>query len=328
MYVTGGKQRKSLLELKEWVMFEAGMVLEVDPAAHCVQPRLEYVSPPEALPDEGGGTLFKAGAVVDGRFYVCTSTEVLIYEAPDFAPAGYLSLPCFQDLHHACPTPDGTLLVVSTGLDLVLETTPEGRVLREWSALGGDPWQRFSRAIDYRKVASTKPHASHPNYAFLLEDEVWVTRFAQRDAICLTAPQEPIHIDIERPHDGILQGDSIYFTTVNGWVVIADRRTRAIQKAVDLNQIANPEQLILGWCRGVLPVDGRYAWVGFSRIRPTKFQENLRWMRSGFRPYEKPTRIALCDLEEQAILQEIDLEPYGLNSVFSILPADDPLVNL
>lgn len=80
--------------------------------------------------------------------------------------------------------------MVNTGLDMVVRVTPEGRVLEEWDVLLEPAWQRFSRDIDYRKIVSTKPHRSHPNFVFELGDEVWVTRFEQRDAICLTAPQK------------------------------------------------------------------------------------------------------------------------------------------
>jgi hypothetical protein len=34
-----------------------------------------------------------------------------------------------------------------------------------------------------------------------------------------------------------------------------------------------------------------------------------------------PSHIALYDIEDKCCLEEIDLEPYGMNIVFSILPA-------
>ncbi len=77
----------------------------------------------------------------------------------------------------------------------------------------------------------------------------------------------------------------------------------------------------LGWCRGLL-TRGHQAWVGFSRLRPTKLRQNLSWVRHGFRETvhqrRLPTRIALYDLERPARLRDIDLEGAGLNAVFSI----------
>src|SRR5205807_3541516 len=127
---------------------------------------------------------------------------------------GYVSLPCFNDLHHVRPSGDGNLIAVNTGLDMVVKFTPQGRVLQEWWVLDEPRWSRFSRTLDYRKVESTKPHQSHPNFAFVLEGDLWVTRFRQRDAICLTKPGGRIDIGVESPHDGLLSGNRIWFTTV------------------------------------------------------------------------------------------------------------------
>jgi len=38
----------------------------------------------------------------------------------------------------------------------------------------------------------------------------------------------------------------------------------------------------------------------------------------------KPTQIALPDIVHQRCLQEIEIQPYGLNAIFSILPAFEP----
>src|SRR5262249_317885 len=149
---------------------------------------------------------------------------VLIYSLPDFTLTDYISLPQFNDLHHVRPTSTGSLAVANTGLDQVVEMSREGRVLRLWSAVGGDPWDRFDPERDYRKVDSTKPHRSHPNYVFEVGEDLWGTRFEQRDALCLTGGGR-IAIDVQRPHDGITMGDKVYFTTVNGCIVIASLKT-------------------------------------------------------------------------------------------------------
>jgi hypothetical protein len=79
------------------------------------------------------------------------------------------------------------------------------------------------------------------------------------------------------------------------------------------------EDRLLGWCRGLL-VGGGKVWVGFSRIRPTKFREALSWIRQGF-AQSSPTHIACYDLDKRRCLKEIDLEAYGLNAVFNIFQA-------
>jgi hypothetical protein len=205
---------------------------------------------------------------------------------------------------------------------MVVKFTVQGRLVAEWSVLDEDSWVRFSKTTDYRKVESTKPHKSHPNFVFELNREIWVTRFRQRDAICLTDSGKRIDISVQRPHDGLLCGNKLYFTTVDGKIVIADPLSLKVERTVDLQSI-NGQKALLGWCRGVLPVDDRKVWVGFTRIRKTEFRENILWVRNVFQPgmSEKPTHIALYDLVEERCLEEFDLEAHGMNIIFSIFPA-------
>lgn len=320
-YVIGGRHRRSVFrQLKEWQSCDQALLIELDPAKNQSRKCVEYVSPPEVCPDELPAILFKSATVQGNKLYTCTSTEVLVYELPSFRLEHYISLPCFNDLHHVCPTQRGTLLVVVTGLDMVVEITATGDLVREWSVLGEDPWVRFSRQTDYRKVSTTKPHRSHPNHVFELDQEVWVTRFQQRDAICLTTCGPRIDIAVQGPHDGYVAGDRIYFTTVDGHVVIANRKTLRVEDTVDLNQMSGQSGQALGWCRGVLPLDERWLWVAFSGFRPTKFAENIAWVRNGGTHRRKPSHVALYDLEGKTCEQEIDVEPHGIEVIFSLLP--------
>jgi hypothetical protein len=318
-YISGGRQRSSLFrKLEEWQSSEQALLIELDPVTGKSITRVAHVSPPEVCADELPAITFKAATLQQNRFYACTSTEVLIYEVPSFRRLHYISIPCFNDLHHVCPTVRGTLLVAVTGLDMVVEMTLAGELLREWNVLGEAPWQRFSRNVDYRKVATTKPHRSHPNHVFELDGEVWVTRLIQRDAICLSKPGPRIDVSVQRPHDGFSSGNRIYFTTVDGHVVIANRETLQVMQTVDLNQISQPAGHVLGWCRGILPLDERWLWAGFTKIRPTKLMENLVWIKNGPRQ-DRASHVALYDLERQKCELEIDTEPHGIGVVFGLL---------
>jgi hypothetical protein len=323
LYILGGKQRDLLFRQgEEWNLYESALLLEVDTDSGVIRTRVEYETPIEARPDERSSSLFKSGTLSGDRIYACTSTEVLVYALPGFERLNYVTLPCFNDLHHVTPARDGTLLVANTGLDMVVRISADGRVLEEWDVLQEPKWQRFSRDVDYRKIASTKPHRSHPNFVFELGSEVWVTRFDQRDAICLTDPQRRIDISVESPHDGIVYGGNIYFTVVDGRLVVANAATHTVESIVDLKLLDDPDA-ILGWCRGVLPISDERAWVGFSRIRKTRLEKNVLWVKRIFREgmIARPTHIALYDIPAMRRLQEIDVESYGMNVVFSILPA-------
>lgn len=321
VYVIGGEQRnlRSLLSgSQDWYEYQKAVVMRVNLLNGAVERVLEYVSPPEACAAQNPVILFKSGTLEHNRMYLCTQTEILIYSVPDFRQLDYLSLPCFNDLHHVRPSPEQTLIVANTGLDMVLELTPEGSIVREWNVLGTDPWKRFSRQIDYRKGISTKPHHSHPNYLFYNDEQLWVTRFEQKDAICLTHPDQRIEIGIERPHDGVLYDGHLYFTTVNGHVVIVNTVTLQTEALIDLNTMHEPTML-LGWCRSLLVDDDRLL-VGFSRLRPTRFRENVSWVKSNFKR-AMPTHIACYDLASNSCAFMVDLESHGLNAVFGIFPA-------
>jgi hypothetical protein len=322
LYVVGGRQKPGATgRTPEWHLWGGGLIVEVDLARGEVRPCAEYVSPPEACAAEDDPSIvFKAGTLDGDRFYACTQTELLVYSVPDFRRVGYVSLPRFNDLHHVRPGRDGTLLVANTGLDTVVEVTPEGAVRREWSVLGEDVWQRFSVEVDYRRVATTKPHHAHPNFVFEVRGEIWTTRFLQRDAICLTRPGWRIPLEGAPNHDGEVLGDRVYFTSVDAHVVIADAVTLRKERDVDLNAIAG-DDAPLGWCRGLAVLDEDHVAVGFSRLRPTRFRENLRWLKhklGGSGLGLAPTRIVVFDLTRGKRCWEQDLEGAGMNIVFSV----------
>ena len=237
---------------------------------------------------------------------------------------------------------------------MVVELAPDGTVRREWSAVGGDPWGRFSREVDYRKRDTTKPHRSHPNYVFELDageldageldageldagaldagapetaagGEIWVTRFEQKDAFRLEPAPGRIPIDVEIPHDGVVYGGRVYFTTVDGHLVIADPTGREAPRVHDLHEMRGATRS-LGWCRGVHILGEDRVAVGFSRVRDTPFRENLKWVarRALGRLPAGPTRVAGYDLRAGEQLFEIDLEPAAMAVLFSIHSAAAP----
>ena len=123
LYILGGRQRKPLMQspTKEWLWYEAALILEVDIESGQVQTRVEYETPTHSRSGEKSSINFHCGTLVGDLLYTCTMTEVLIYKVPQFERIGYLSLPCFSDLHHVAPAADGNLLVVNTGLDMVMK---------------------------------------------------------------------------------------------------------------------------------------------------------------------------------------------------------------
>ena len=323
LYVVGAKQRQFNYYKSEWHRHEKAVILQLATETGEVEQKIEYISPSEVCAEKEPSIVFKAGSLLGNQLYVPTQTEILIYEVPTLKQVGYISLPCFNDVHHVAPTAKGNLLIANTGLDMVVEISPWGEMLREWNVLGEELWQRFSQKVDYRKVVTTKPHISHPNYVFEFGDEVWVTRFEQKDAVCLTNSQRKIPIDIERCHDGIIYQNRVYFTTVNGYIVLSNLENCQVEKVFNLNQIGDRNSTkTLGWCRGLEILDEHRVIVGFSRLRPTRFVENIQWVKykMGMRHTlgHLPSRIALYDLKAEKICWEYNLEEREMNVVFSL----------
>jgi hypothetical protein len=322
VYVTGARQRARIGD--EWEAYDEAVVLRIDLSASEVERFFAYTSPPEVCAHPNPSLVFKCGSILENRIVLCSETEIFNLDLKTKEISDYISLPCFNDVHHVFGLDEERrrYLVANTGLDMVLEIFADGTIGRDWSVLNSNVWDRFSRDVDYRKIPSTKPHLAHPNYVFMRESEIWTTRFKQRDAVCLTKQTDPIHIGFDGPHDGLGHGDGIYFTTVDGHIVEIDMVTLRTRRAIDLNDIEGTAAP-LGWCRGLFVAD-EVAWVGFSRLRPTRLRSNVRWAKRGFRrrsSYEmRPTRLAAYDLKRSLLLDEINLEPYDFNAVFSILP--------
>jgi hypothetical protein len=326
-YLAGGRDKPHGLSMREWHRYEKGIVARLDADSGELSIVVEHRSPAEVCPDEEPSFLFKAGTLAGDRLWVCSQTEVLVYTVPEFQQVGYVSLPCFNDLHHVLPTDRDTALVVSTGLDMVFEVSLAGERLREWNTLHDEePWGRFSPEEDYRKWNTTKPHEVHPNFVFEIDGEVWVTRLLQRDALCLSDRGKRIAVEVERPHDGVVFDGRVYFTTIDGHVVVADAASREVRRVIDLTEIAHRDKL-LGWCRGIAVLDPDHVLVGFSRLRRTRYRENLSWIKRRLTPGlaadSLPTRVALYDLARGRLEWEHDVEPCGLHTVFSIHCAPD-----
>ncbi len=323
-FITGGRQRPSrLLARDEWHAYEKAVLIELDTDTGRTETVLEYASPVGRRPETGASHVFKAGSWDGAHLLLCTQTEVLVFDPVERRIVRTLSHPWFNDVHHVARI-DGRLHVVSTGLDATLVFADDDETLADvHSHTGASTWDRFDQNTDYRKVATTKPHACHPNYIHTAAGTTWVTRFQQRDAIVLGGAATLPKISEDPIHDGIPDGDLSWFTVVSGEVVAVDRARKAIHARYNLDTIGSEGGHPLGWCRGIHRIEGT-TYLAFSRLRPTALKQNLSWLRKplGKAPEPSPTRIAAYDLEGGRKLQSWTLENHGISSIFSVLPAD------
>lgn len=316
LLVLGGRQRnrQGLRELEEhWYGYAAGVIIGVDHG----EPELRstYHSAPGTC-GEGDPELFKSASRHDGLIYASTQTEVVVLAPDDFSTVAHVSHPILNDVHHVVVDPDtGHLWLAVSGQDLVAELTLGGEVVSLWGVDGSDPTGRLDPARDYRINTRLKPHAYHPNHLFRMPDgTLWVTRFEKRDAVQVGDVSRRIDIGRERIHDGVVDGDRVWFTTVDGHVVAASVDT--LEVVEDITLTGTRPDTLLGWCRGLTFV-GDYAIVGFSRIRHTRVRGTLSWVRNGLST-AAPTRIVAYDRHSWQPAGEVDLEPAGCNAVFTI----------
>lgn len=337
LIVVGGQQRSDAVGRDEWQAYQAARIVLVELRTGLVSPLLRYSGNPACLPDQEPSVLFKSATMTRTHLFACTTTELAIIDLKQWQIERLVTHPWLNDVHHVVPTAAGSMLVVNTGLDQVLELDRDGKLLREWNTASTPTWDRFDQSVDYRKVLTTKPHESHPNFLFHRDGEWWVTRFHHRDACCLTKPGRTLDLRAKGateassevsdagPHDGVWDGAAHWFTTVDGqllhWPV-----DQPLPRTISLSRSGEADAL-LGWCRGVAPIGGDSVWVGFSRLRPTKFRSHVSWIKHGFRKVGQhataPTRIAEHRLSNGVMLREIDLEPAGIAAVFSIFPWSD-----
>ncbi len=321
--VVGGRQKRTeTRSSKEWTRFGEAVAVSMNPDTGIYKEIVSHQTPPDARPEDEFSIVFKSSWIEDGILYACTQTEVLLYDLASGVEQQRITLPSFNDVHHVRPSRNGGLWVVSTGLDLLIEISRSGEVLKEFSAVETPTWERFDRATDYRKIASTKPHEAHPNFVFEHGEDVWLTRFEQKDAICVTSPGRRIDIAVERPHDGVVVGDSVYFTTVDGHLVIADLLTDTVTDVVDIQAFSDAEGA-LGWMRGLTVLDEGHVLLGFSTLRVTKFRENIRWVKKRAGQLENdvvlPTHIARYDIPNRRLIWRRELSDPVMDVVFSVL---------
>lgn len=321
LLLTGGIEKPQKND--EWSGFKNGIALELDvQTGHCKRV-IEYFSPEGNRPAKPDcSVLFKSGDIQDSELVVTTQTEVLIYALPKYDLVNSYSLKVFNDVHHAKKIANGNLLVCATGLDAVFAINKAGDIVEQWSTTEDDIWSKFSENEDYRKVLTTKPHSSHPNFCFDFQDEKFVTRFKQKDAISLTGDKR-FDIGVGGPHDGFVLGNEVYFTTVNGFIIGFNIETTDKILVADLNDYEENKKRNLGWCRSLLMCNKEEAIVGFSRIRTSKFSDYLSWVKEktgAGTTNAFPTRIVKYNLKEKRIDWTVNIEDFDMNAVFSILP--------
>ena len=324
LLITGGVLRENGYELGEGKYYGCAKLLRLNTSTSAIDELIALKDGNSNYQETHTNLEFTVGEVDAGKLWLATDTEIRLYQYPGMELLSTYSHPCFHNIHSVAVRGD-KLFVTSTGLDMVaILDKHTGHIISHHNVEGKPTWHRFSQEIDYRKHHSTRPHDGHPNYVFWIKDEPWVTRCTQEDAVKLFDTN--IKIDIsgkKRPisvHDGIINGDQVFFTTVDGSIVIADTNTLQVTNTISINTMDGYGGL-RGWCRG-LYISGDIIYVGFSRLRKTKRLEKLAWVGRLLSIGETASEASILaiDIKQNKIIADYKIPAGSIDAIYSILP--------
>lgn len=81
-YVVGAQQKNGVY--KDWEQYQKGVILKVSPGHNLIEKCIEYISPPEVIPQKSPSISFTAATIENNHLYVGTQTEILVYTLPNF----------------------------------------------------------------------------------------------------------------------------------------------------------------------------------------------------------------------------------------------------
>lgn len=322
LLVAGARLRPGGYELGDGKYYDKATLMQLD---------LESGEYSEVLCKTEGGVNYPAehpnlqytAPCLEGDFlWLPTDTEVYKYQLPSFEELACFSHPCFQNLHSAHIFGE-ELVVSSTGLDnIVVMDKHSGAVKDIYGTEGKGPWHRFNDQTDYRQVHSTRPHVTHPNFVFKIDDDYWVTRCGFEDAVKINDVEDKIKVgqkDIIAVHDGITWNGKVVFTRVDGFIVVCDPKTREVLNKID--PFENERNRPLGWCRGLCIEEGIF-YIGYSKLRKTKLKSKLKYLTKGNFKFTSGNNslVVAYDLANQKVLRIYESDDDVIDAIYGILP--------
>lgn len=303
-------------------------LIEVDADTGAVLRALDHRSPVDVMSGPDVDQEMTCAAWRGDILLQPTLTEILEVSVSRWSVLRSFGHPRMHSVHNVAVRPGGGLVVSCAGTDSVLELDDDGALLahhwlrrREGASPSGDFEAAYPGVIDFRRahLDRFRPHSHHPNHAFFVGDELWVTCFETRECRSLSRPERRVRFPEGIPHDGRLIDGLMWFTLVQGHVIAVDPETLERRLHLDLGALDGRPQMP-GWCRGVEVVGSR-LFVGMSMLRRTRHREVLRLLVRGIRGAKLPTRIVEIDLERPRIVREIEVGNAAGGTIYGILAA-------
>ncbi len=322
-----------------------GVVWQVDLATERAEVVVRWSPPPELhVPTKGfaGGSLDVAGTL-----YVAAHAAVVRIDPRRASVTGVLHQPCMNDLHHVA-VHGNQLYASNTGLGAVevfgLDGSFHGShaLLPAWANarriagqdLPGDAWaqqpgwegespaawpddrlddgyhtsERRSAPFHLLKV----PDHLHVNHVAFVGDRLIATCFADGTLRDLRTFEIVVRLPGAFLHDGIVHGDSLWLTAIDGTLIELDTNTLGERR-----RLAAFASGHYGWCRGLAVTDD-HLLVGLTEVRRGRMPRH-RWADRD--PEGSETSVLLLDRGNGRLLARVVLTDGQRHSkLYSVLP--------
>ena len=322
-----------------------GVVWLVDLATERAEVLLRWTPPAHLhVPTKG----FAGGSLgVNGQLYVAAHAAVVRIDPLRAAVTGVLHQPCMNDLHHVAAFED-LLYVSNTGLGAVDVLDLDGRFLGShsllpawanalrihgedlpaeappvrpgWSGEPPAPWSEpreddAYHATDRRSAPFHRlkvPDHLHVNHVARLGGRLLATCFADGALRDLAGFDVAARLDGHFLHDGVVHGDALWLTAIDGSVIELDAVTLGERRRIDAFAAGHH-----GWCRG-LAVTNEHLAVGLTEVRRGRLPRH-RW--ADREPDGSETSVLLLDRQGGRLLSRVDLTDEARHAkLYSILP--------
>jgi len=322
LMISGGCLRQNGYELGEGKYYDQAKLIKLDLSTGVFSTLLSKKGGGENYPQDHPNQQYTAACLEYDILWLPTDTEIFKYQLPSFELLVTYSYPCFHNIHSVHIFGD-ELVVTSTGIDNVIKLNKHsGEINAVLNTQGKDPWHRFDPEFDYRLIHSTRPHDNHPNFVFSLNDELWVTRCKQEDAVKLSDVSQKIDIsgtDVISVHDGIVWQNKVVFTRVDGFLVVCDPKNKKPVEQIDpFKQTRNRP---VGWCRG-LHIDGDIFYIGYSKVRQTKLKSKIKFLTQGNFKYKGSNNalVVAYNMATREVENVFETPDGTLDAIYGILP--------
>lgn len=323
-----------------------GVIWEVNLATERAEVRLRW-TPPRHLhvPTKG----FAGGSIgANGQLYVAAHAAVVRVDLGRDEVTGLLHQPCMNDLHHVTAH-QGQLYVANTGLGAVDIFSEDGtftgshallpawanarRIAGEdpeappvnpgWEGVSPPSWveqtdrdpyfskERQTQAFHQQKV----PDHLHANHVCFLGGRPVATCFSNGSLLDLSSFQVLWRRPDTYLHDGVLHGESLWLTAIDGTVFELSADDLSLRRALQAFKSGHH-----GWCRG-LAITDEHLLIGLTEVRRARMPRH-RWADRA--PEGSETSVLLLDREDGRLLARVDLSDAVRHSkLYSVLPMED-----